>query len=141
MSIVGLLPTFYLRIETSADFLFYLFIFVIYSSHRQCSSNFFQPPFGCSPFSSLLNAKTDGRRGTMHQIINLFVLFFGAFVSANNFPQTCESKTKVETIHGSHCWTLDNILSLEHTDIQEITSPTFDVKHKDVQDQFTTWYK
>ena len=35
----------------------------ISNSVRQRSSNFFQPSFGCSLFSSHLNVKTNGRRG------------------------------------------------------------------------------
>ena len=39
---------------------------------------------------------------------------------------SCESETKIDIIHGTHCWTLRNILALENTDINEISSETFE---------------
>ena len=45
---------------------------------------------------------------------------------------SCGSKTKMEIVHGTHCWTLENILTLTQTDIREISSTTFEaVFHHD----------
>ena len=37
------------------------------------------------------------------------------------------SRTKIVTLHGTHLWTLDNILSLESSEIREVSSELFEV--------------
>ena len=35
------------------------------------------------------------------------------------------SRTKIVTVHGTHHWTLDNILSLESSEVREVSSELF----------------
>ena len=37
------------------------------------------------------------------------------------------SRTKIMTLHGTHHWTLDNILSLESSEVGEVSSELFQV--------------